>query len=377
MKIRKIAVYTAIATVLVLLAVPVNARFPNAYLAQIHAEGTLTLFGMTVGEVGEPPAVPDLALANAGEGIDLPVVVDFVATVPRIIQVGDYDAEFHGFAGVRDVIKFNGILKVELEGRSINFWVQFSCAKPEEISEGPYSANGMLEISISEDVPPPPEVAWVLMKGRVEKFNEADAFGSLIAHAKKGGDIEWTEVSGVFSLKPPPLPEEKLTPGTYSHDFYVVTLAEATNTELNNGEDDLYIEGNWNVHKRTVTITIVDSTEKTFTVKIEPVAEGKSGHLSATFEPSAFTLHIDDFGDITGEVVFFHAKHARPFEPGLPRGDFNRDRRVNIEDIVRMAKAYRAKLGEPGYDFDLDVNPDFEINILDLTVAAKEFGQEY
>jgi hypothetical protein len=235
----------------------------------------------------------------------------------------------------------------------------------------------MLEISISEDVPPPPEVTWVLMKGRVEKFNDADAFGSLIAHAKKGGDNEWTKVHGVFSLEPPPLPEEKLTPGTYSHDFYVVTLAEATNTELNNGDDDLYIEGNWNVHKRTVTITVVDSTEKTFTVKIEPVAEGKTGHLSATFEPSEFTLQVEGFGDITGQVVFFHAKHARLFEPGLPRGDFNKDRRVNIEDIVRMAKAYRAKLGEPGYDFDLDVNPDFEINILDLTVAAKEFGQEY
>ncbi len=377
MKTKRIAVYATLAAVLMLLAVPADARFGKAYAAQINATGTLTLYRMTItpGEEG----IPDLSLANTvvtEDGIELPIDVSFMSMVPQMIQPGTYDGEFLGFAAVgRGAIKLSGILRVGM----INFWVQFAFEKPAdpEVPDGLYSASGSLEITISDDIPPPPEVTWVLVKGRVEKFNDEDAFGNLIAHAKKGGDNEFTKVHVVFTLEPLHLAEEELTPGTYTHSFYTVTLAEATLTELNNGEYDLYIEGMFNVYKRTHTIVVEDSTEISITIQVETIAENAPGSLAATFEPSAFTLDIEQFGVITGRVAFFHVKYAKPFERGIPRGDFNIDRVVNIGDIVKIAKAYRTRLGQPGYNFDYDANSDFEINIVDLSAAATEFGQEY
>jgi hypothetical protein len=377
MKIKRIAVYATLAAVLLLLVVPADAKFGRAYPAQIHATGTLTLYSMTVtpGEEGFPD-LPVKSVLTLEDGTSLPIDVTFVSTVPNSIEPGTYEAEFVGFAAAgRGMMKFSGILKVGM----INFWVQFALEKPEEteVLDGLYSASGSLEITISTDIPPPPEVTWVLVKGRVKQFDDADAFGNLIAHAKKGGDNEWTQVHVVFSLEPPPLADEELTPGTYSHSFYVITLANATLTELNNGENDLYIEGTFNVYKRTHTITVEDSTKTSITIEVETIVEGASGSLAVTFEPPLFTLDIDGFGVVTGSVAFFHVKYAKPFERGIPRGDFNIDRVVNIGDLVKVAKAFRAELGQPGYNFDFDFNSDFRINIVDLSAAALEFGQEY
>jgi hypothetical protein len=58
-------------------------------------------------------------------------------------------------------------------------------------------------------------------------------------------------------------------------------------------------------------------------------------------------------------------------------GDFNKDRVVNMEDITKMALAYGQKLGMANFNFDLDLNADFEINLFDLVTVAKEFGSEY
>lgn len=70
-------------------------------------------------------------------------------------------------------------------------------------------------------------------------------------------------------------------------------------------------------------------------------------------------------------------RFVNPFKPDIPRSDFNQDHIVDIQDIVQIAKAYGAKIGMPKYDFDLDVNSDFSINLKDLAAAAHEYGQGY
>jgi hypothetical protein len=341
------ALFTAVT---VILAVPAYAQFAKAFPAQITAAGTLTLNGL------------------GSKHYDLPVSTTFNAIVPEIISEGAYAAEFRGFASVsnRGPIKLDGLL----QANGINFWVKFDVEKPTdpEIPVGRFSADGQLQITISKITTPPPDVTWVLMKGRITEFGENDAFGSIIASAKIN---EWTRVQGAFTLRPPAA--EVAAVRNYSCSFYVVTLANATNTELNNGEYDLVIEGLWNVYNVTCSATVVDSTEVSITKSIEQIVEGASGTLKASFAPSMFTLQIEGLDLISGDVVFFHVMSGR----GIPRADFNGDRAVNILDIMRMAKAFRAQLGMPNYDFDLDVNSDFIINIKDITVAAQEFGQEY
>lgn len=359
------------AAMFLLFATPVIAPFAKAYPAQITAKGTLTLKGF-----------------SGQEDINLPIDVSFMSMVPDIIKTGSYDAEFRGFAIVdkKGTIKFEGLLGVG----GIHFWIQFALEKPPEteIPEGRYSvfSKEPLKITISEATLPPLEITWVMMKGIVTKFGQSEAFGGIMAHAKISESNNWTKVHSTFTLKPPgeeaemqeeapPSTEEALRKLNCS--FYVVNLATTTKTELNNGESDLYIEGSWNVYNRTCTVILTDSMEATINVTWRTIFEGAPGKLSATYDPSQFTLKITGLDDISGFVTFFHVKFAKPFERGIPRGDFNRDRKVNIQDIMQIAKAYRSRLGEPGYNFDLDLNPDFIINIADLTAVALEYGQAY
>jgi len=372
---KKVARYAAFFTaIFAILALPVYAPFVDAYPAQITADGKLELKGFR-------------------GSFELPVDETFVALVPNKILPEKYEnVEFTGRATAargreRGIIKLDGILNVS---KNI-FWVKFDVEKPKdpEFHEGTYFANGELNITIVEATLPQPEINWVLMKGNITEFNGTAAFGSLMAHAKIGGTNNWTKVHGVFTQQP--RPKGPMTSGTYNYSFYIVTLVNATMTELDYDGSALYIEGKWNVYNRTCTITNVDDEEKTIVITMKPVVEEAFGKLNVTLDskPSPippqipwrvqgdFELNITGFGTTTGDVLFYHVKPAKPFERGIPMGDIDNDRAVNILDITPIAKAFGAKLGTPKYNFDLDLNSDFVINIIDISTAATEYGEEY
>lgn len=360
-KFVKLLAVTAITSLL--LVVPTNALFARAYTALITAKGEMKLKGMRV----------------QGD-ITFDFKANFSALVPSIISPGDYtNVGFHGFAAVtkQAIIKFEGLLTVN----GTNFWVKFAAYKPDDpnIPEGTYSAEGTLSATIWEYTPPPLQISWVMMKGKITKYGEDNAFGGLMVHAKISESDGWTKAHGFFTLQQLPT-EAKHT--NFSISCYYLTLVNATKTEVNIDGKALYIEGYWNIWNRTVSVTVADSTEITVTFVFKLIQEGVSGNLSATLEPSNFTLQIDGMKEISGEVAFYHFRFAKPDNYfnrtiGIPRGDFNRDGRVNIHDIMRVAKAFNAKFGTPAYDFDFDVNGDFIINIFDLTAIAQEYGQEY
>jgi hypothetical protein len=51
--------------------------------------------------------------------------------------------------------------------------------------------------------------------------------------------------------------------------------------------------------------------------------------------------------------------------------DFNGDKKVDIQDLAHVAHAYGSKPGFKGFDFDMDFDNNFEIDVGDLaTVAA-------
>jgi len=351
--------------------------FAKAYPAQINATGTLTLKNFT------------------GNPFDVTIDTSFKSAVPNIITPGVYDnVGFHGFAiatgeygNKLSMLRFEGLLTID----DNNFFVTFAVEKPQEVSNGRYSANGELNLNITEINLPPAEITMVMMKGNVTDFGDKDAFGFLEANAKIGIQNH-TNVHTTFSLQPPPRNEEydEEGPENFTRSFYTVTLANATKTEVDYDGSALYVEGLWNVYNRTITVTHFDH-DGTTTINIHTILEGAPGKFNVTLTPQTtssmgegrwknrgnFTLEIEGLDTIKGNVIFYQTKFAGPHENGIPRCDFNEDHVVNILDIHQVARSFGAKLGMTKYDPDADSNSDFAINILDVFTVAQEYGQEY
>jgi len=50
--------------------------------------------------------------------------------------------------------------------------------------------------------------------------------------------------------------------------------------------------------------------------------------------------------------------------------DLNKDRRINVLDLIIVAMHFGSHEGEAGYDESVDLNNDGDINILDLIIVA-------
>jgi hypothetical protein len=57
--------------------------------------------------------------------------------------------------------------------------------------------------------------------------------------------------------------------------------------------------------------------------------------------------------------------------------DVNGDGKVDIKDILIVAKAYGSNPGDPNYDPRADVNGDSKIDIKDILIVAKHYGEIY
>ncbi|MEM3705952.1 MAG: NosD domain-containing protein, partial [Candidatus Bathyarchaeia archaeon] len=55
-------------------------------------------------------------------------------------------------------------------------------------------------------------------------------------------------------------------------------------------------------------------------------------------------------------------------------GDIDGDRDIDIYDIVKIASAYGAKIGEPRYLPNADIDGNGEINIYDVVIATSRYG---
>jgi len=55
-------------------------------------------------------------------------------------------------------------------------------------------------------------------------------------------------------------------------------------------------------------------------------------------------------------------------------GDVNMDKKVDMKDIAKVAKAFGSKTGDPLYDPDCDIDDNGKIDMKDVAIAAKNFG---
>jgi hypothetical protein len=87
-------------------------------------------------------------------------------------------------------------------------------------------------------------------------------------------------------------------------------------------------------------------------------------------------------GDYNIYVSSFYIQGAFPYLatnsltfPVRLLGDLNGDLKVDIKDLVIIAKAYGTSPGMPKWNPRADMNGDLKIDIKDLAVAAKEYGK--
>jgi Ca2+-binding EF-hand superfamily protein len=52
-------------------------------------------------------------------------------------------------------------------------------------------------------------------------------------------------------------------------------------------------------------------------------------------------------------------------------GDVNDDGRVDLTDLVLIARHYGTVLGDPGYNYLYDLNGDGRIDLIDLAAVAR------
>jgi len=337
---------------LTLFATPV--RGADTYLANIKADGTITL--------------------TNGEAHEVNVHTEFMAMVPREISAGGtYTATFQGQANVTLEMEYKYAFSFEgnLTINEYTFPVEFTIYKSFGVSyTGVYTAIGSLTVTI---MPISAEGAtWVMMHGYINSYGDLPAFGWCGVYAKIG---EWAQAFAAWMPGTPTIPET--SPETIN--FYAARLVNTTLVELNYSGADLYIEGLWNVYNVTF-IYEPGVVPGNYTFKVELLVDHGEGNLRVTDNWKNFAITITGIDEIKGTVIHYCVRQVEV----IPMGDVSSssgpgipDYKVDIWDLVHAAKAYGSTPVMMNLDFSMDFNFDFKIDIYDLTTIAVNIGESY
>jgi len=220
------------------------------------------------------------------------------------------------------------------------------------------------------------EGTWVRMRGIITHWGEDPVFGFVDAHAgmvdKNGTYHEWARVHAIWCYDPPRLNCTK-PPENGTVVCYAAKLVNLKDVALNYLGYDFYVSGLWNVVKITTDITVIkDEMGKiisvTVTRTIERLLTEAPGELRVFLTPRPhFELSIEGIPLLKGLVKAFDIRHIE-----IKICDLNGDDKVDLIDLVKVAKRYRAV---PGVWFTeethhMDFNFNNEIDIGDLTTLA-------
>jgi hypothetical protein len=98
---------------------------------------------------------------------------------------------------------------------------------------------------------------------------------------------------------------------------------------------------------------------------LEPYVTNAEGQLRVFAGWSRFELVINGLGMLSGHVIFSLIRYAE-----IKLCDIDGDGKVDLKDLVKVAKGYGKMPGLPFYSHDLDLNFDDRIDIGDLTTIA-------
>jgi hypothetical protein len=257
---------------------------------------------------------------------------------------------------------------------------------------------------------------WVRMNGFITQWNTTDGkttttFGWIVANAaiiNQSGTIHewamahatWSDITRVYPMGEHPLGDVNVTDTGEAEDsdnhmwsgnfsltfsFYTARLLNFSELSFNKTETghDFYLAGYWNASQITETINVTWSEymrQITVTWKETPLAINATGELTADWgvvvmpQPGemlrpigvgTFELRIDGVGTLGGFAwkSFMWARE-------LNICDFDGRGKVDITDLVKVAKHYGEAPGFGNYDSSLDVNGEGQIGIGDLTTVA-------
>jgi hypothetical protein len=155
--------------------------------------------------------------------------------------------------------------------------------------------------------------------------------------------------------------------------FYTAKLVEANVSSLNEGTNDFFINGTWNVYNVTNTFEVI--TEGGNIVSFHRNTEAKVlatkayGEFNVTTGWTKFTLDIEyrDASILSGLVT-----RQRTSSTQCSAFKILDDNVATFTkaDLRELAKAYGATPGWGNYDQRMDYNFDYKIDITDLTTAA-------
>jgi len=218
---------------------------------------------------------------------------------------------------------------------------------------------------------------WVQVFGLVEMFGSERAYGLLSAHAKmqtiNATSAEWAHAHALWTTSPVTPLElgEHCRSGleNFTFSFYFARLVSASTVALNYSGYDFYIGGLWDAYNVTFVYYPNEEGEfdgENFNFTMEPLAINATGELRVINNWSTFELSISGVDLVSGSVFRCFVGHVE-----IKMGDVTGEGEVNIHDLVHVAHAYGCKPGFKGFNFDMDFNGDFEIDVGDLaTVAA-------
>jgi len=215
---------------------------------------------------------------------------------------------------------------------------------------------------------------WIRMRGFITQWGPTPVFGWVGTHVKMINDNgtyhEWATVHATWSYDKPRLNCTKPVAENFTLTYYTARLVNSSEIELNYTDYDLYISGLWNVKNITLTVLVDENgTLISFTRTITPVVTEAPGELRVFLNWHAFELDITGIDLLKGFVV----RHAIAYME-IKLCDTDGDGKVDLWDLVRVAKRYRTVPGLFNYDPNMDFNFDDKIDMGDLTTLAANMG---
>jgi len=219
------------------------------------------------------------------------------------------------------------------------------------------------------------EGTWVRMGGIITLWGSKPVFGWIGAHAgmvnKSGTYHEWARAHAIWSDDRPRLNCTKPPLDNFTFTCYAAKLVNTTDVGFDPG---FYVLGKWDVVKITTTITVIlNETGQLISIDVhrefERIVINGTGELRVFLYTLQFELSIDGIDLLSGFVKVFYITHLE-----IRICDINNDGEVDLRDLVKVAKRYRAVPGLWTYVHEFDLNFDAKIDIGDLTTIAANIG---
>lgn len=211
---------------------------------------------------------------------------------------------------------------------------------------------------------------WIQMRGVITHSDDTPVIGFIGANARivniNGTRHEWARVHAIWSNAPDRLNLTKPPTENFTFVFYSARLVNTTDVALNYSGYNLFISGLWNVVKVTTTVNVgQNGALKNVTRVLEPIVIEGEGELHVFNSWRLFELNITGIPLLTGVVNRGMFKYTE-----IKMCDINDDGKVDLRDLVRIAKRFNTMPGLFNYDHDMDFNENDKIDIGDLTTVA-------